>query len=129
MFSGFQPSSYQHSAYQIVVVAVKQEATPGYSWERTKREYERQQRKYLEDQKRLKETKELVSNKEAELAALEAKRLEDLADQKMQLELIALMKELQRLEQERLELEAAIRFFLLEEDAIIALLYSMPFVT
>lgn len=95
------------------------------SYELGKFEYEEKQR--LEAQQR--ENKTELETNEAEIQALEAKRLNDLADQVLQLELLDLFKQQQELLERQRHIEEMLLFWIREEDDLMAILYSLPFMT
>lgn len=130
MFSGFQHSGYQNNAYQIV--PLQQQVGGGgrtYNYdyanlyERTKAEY--YERKRLEDKKA--EIKAESEDKEKQISELELRRLRKLDDYRMQMELIALLKEQNYLLGELQSLERRLFFYRQQQNAILAILLSSPF--
>lgn len=103
------------------------QATPGYSWERTRHYLEQRERKLREALEKKAQNEARIAAKEAEIARLEAKRAKDLANQAMQIELRDMLKQLAAFEQEQKRLVAILEFYKREEDDMICLLYSLPF--
>jgi len=87
-----------------------------------------QEQKYYDEKRRLEEKKRANEQerkrKERELAKLEAKRARDLDDEEMQFEVLALLKLLEKLDQENKRIQGLIDFFRQEEEEITILLLS-----
>jgi hypothetical protein len=132
-FSAFQ-FGFDHG-YQVIygdgIVHGGGSPSP-YSWERTRKareqeEMQRRERSRLAEQKRIAEFK--LRAKEEEIAELERMRMLDLADQRMQLQLMALLQEAHQLELERQRLENLLIIFMREDDDLIAILLCASNVT
>lgn len=135
-FTAFQ-FGFQAGAFQVVVGASPAPRPGGghkdkyigqsyeiskYTWEQAERE-----RRSLEAQRE--EAKIALKAKEYQIQALEDKRLRDLADQKMQAQLLQYLVELQALQAEQQRLEEMIAWYIREEDDILTILYCLPFAT
>lgn len=132
MFSGFQANAYQSNAYQIISGQGNGIVYGGGGYydrvkhgRKTILERERLERERLEA-KRLNLQAE-IDAKEAQVAAIEVQRLDDLANQQLQLELMAALQILHDMEQERLALNVLIMQFMREDDDLLALMYCIPF--
>jgi len=100
---------------------------PGYKPVHVQRyEWQMEQKALRDQQDKLEKQREA---KERQIEALEEKRKKDLADQKAQQKLIALMAEAYRIEQEEIAILARLRFLMQQEEDILILLYSLPFVS
>ena len=126
MFSGFQSNAFQNNAFQIVTGGIVYGGGADESFPDWK------VRAVLEDRerKRLEEIEAKQEKTEQKIDKVEAKRRDLLSDAKLQIELIGLFEESERLriEQERIYALALIelrRLQIEEEDLII--LYSLPF--
>lgn len=132
-FSAFQPA-YQHSAYQVIPTVGRPYTGGGspdnHYWDRVKdaiRDDDRIRKLNEVERERIKAEQELAL-KEREIENLELKRLKALANQELQEQLLALLMEAQRLEQERLYLEGLVKWLRMQEDDIMVILMSLPFV-
>lgn len=132
-FSAFQPA-YQHSAYQVIPGVAKPYIGGGspdnYYWDRVKdaiRDDDRIRKLNEVERERIKAEQELAL-KEREIENLELKRLKALANQELQEQLLALLIEAQRLEQDRLYLEGLVKWLRMQDDDIMVILMSLPFV-
>lgn len=130
MFSAFQGNAFQSNAWQIVTAisvitpnggAVRHEYQPTYY----ELENHRKKLKAFKDSEREAELE--LKSVEYKIEDLEFRRLRDLADKNMQLELIALIKEQHILNQLLQELQIRKQQWRREEDDILILMMSMPF--
>lgn len=133
MYSAFQWSAFQWNAFQIARNNASAPLAPNGNrprdWEYTPTHYE------LENHRRkLEQYKDSQREAEVELVAvqykiedLELKRLRDLADETMQMQLLGLLKEQQIIQQILVELQIKKERWRREEDDILILLLSLPF--
>lgn len=129
MFSGFQSNAFQSNAWQIVgaVAAI----TPNGG--AIRREYQPTYYELENHRKKIEAVKDSEREAEIELKSVEYKiedlefrRLRDLADETMQSELIALLKEQQILTLILQELQIKQQRWRREEDDILILIMSCP---
>lgn len=128
-YSAYQSSCFQNNAYQIARAILKKGGggrTHDYigAQETFKRTYQEEQRRLQEERAK---AEKLLAAKEVEISKIEAKRLEALADKALQIRLMMLLKQLQELQDQKAELERLIQFWISEEDDLLAILYSLPF--
>lgn len=133
MYSAFQ-FGFQ-TGYQVIY---PKESIPAYNGNSTKRsEYvpRASELQYLERQNqlyKLQQAKKVAEEErranEYRIEALELQRLrESLADQELQLELLELLKASQLLQEQVAIAEENLRRFMMDEEALVVLLMSMPF--
>lgn len=130
MFSAFQSTAYQNNAFQIVGAGDATLPPNGNG----RREYVPTYYELENNRKKLQKYKDAEREAQIELLSieykiedLELKRLRDLADEAMQLQLIGLLKEQQIFQQILRELQIQKEKLRRDEDDILILLMSMPF--
>ena len=95
-----------------------------YSYERTKRAFDRQrqERERLEREKQ--NSERLAREKQLEIERIESKRLSDLSDQFLQAQLIKLLKENEAIKNAILLIEQRLRFMAMDEEDVMIILMS-----
>jgi len=135
MFSGFQSNAFQINAFQIIPLSSAPAARSDPNGNRN-REYTPTYYELENTRKKLQKYKDEEREAQIELLSvqykiedLELKRLHDLSDEVMQLELLALLKEQQVLQFLLKELQIQKDKLRREDDELLILLMSQPFFT
>jgi hypothetical protein len=128
----FQGSAFQRSGFQIAGYGAAPSLTPNgggrhREYQPTYYELENHRRKLKAYKDSERETELELKSVEYKIEDLEFRRLRDLADETMQLQLIALIKEQQILTMLLKELQMKKEQWRKEEDDILILLMSQPF--
>lgn len=126
----FQGSAFQRSGFQIANYGIGLNPNGGgrhREYQPTYYELENHRRKLEAYKDSERETELELKSVEYKIEDLEFRRLRDLADESMQLELIALIKEQHILNQILRELQIKKEMWRREEDDIIVIMMSMPF--
>ena len=130
MFSGFQSNSFQRNAWQILSGgAVPAPPAPNgnrrIEYTPTSYELENARRKLQKFKDEEREAKVELLSIDYKLEELELRRLRDLADESLQLELIALLRQQQIFQQIYNELQN--QRMMEEDNELLILLASLPF--
>lgn len=145
MFTAFQPSAYQNSAFQIVTGAPVNDNVAGggrvtstpvvrrdpnhdpNAYLRGKTLWEEQQRKLRLEQAeaKQKEVTARIAEQQAEVDRLEAHRAKDLSNRAMQIELRDMLGRINALEQQKLIYETIIARYRRDDEEMVALLYCL----
>lgn len=142
LFSAFQSSAFQNSAYQIVPGKANNDnrASGGYSSPAPKRDpnhdpnaYLRGKIKWESEQRELKENAERELSeaqrkriaKQIEIERLEARRADDLANMAMQIELMDMLRQLKAYDDMILQYESLLAMYRRDEEDVMILLYAL----
>lgn len=129
MFGGFQSNGFQSNGFQVVVAAI-QRAFNGNSvepYQSSSHELQRIRKEQLAFTRKIDEVKTEQRAVDYKLEDLEFRRLRDLADENMQLELLLLLQRQQELQNLLAEYEQQRLRRIIEEDDIIVLSMCLPF--